>query len=131
MGAAAAPPPEEQTPTVEDWSERDQKLVVRTVPGSNCLADLVLRAKVRGRARCRRRRRRGAPPCGTRPLQQAAAAAVPRLPPALQPGHRAGARMRWPAARLPAADAWAPACACARRMRRPRMHAAAGGRHAG
>jgi hypothetical protein len=33
-------------PTVEDWSEKDCKVVVRTTPGSNLLADLVLRAKV-------------------------------------------------------------------------------------
>lgn len=45
MGAteAAAEP---DTPTVEDWSEKDQRIVVRTTPGTKVLADLVLRAKV-------------------------------------------------------------------------------------
>lgn len=39
-------------PTVEDWSERDQRIVVRSTPGSGLLADLVLRAKVRAVPAC-------------------------------------------------------------------------------
>ncbi|GBF88402.1 hypothetical protein Rsub_01114 [Raphidocelis subcapitata] len=47
-----APPPGsdagagDATPSVEDWSEKNQKIVVRTTPGSGYLADLVLRSKV-------------------------------------------------------------------------------------
>lgn len=49
MGArhAAAGAEPLHVPTVEDWSEKNSKITVRTTPGSNLLADLVLRAKVR------------------------------------------------------------------------------------
>ncbi|KAI8467121.1 MAG: hypothetical protein J3K34DRAFT_524027 [Monoraphidium minutum] len=44
--AAAAEVEEHNVPTVEDWSEKDSKIVVRTEPGANVLADLILRSKV-------------------------------------------------------------------------------------
>lgn len=34
------------SPSIEDWGERDQRVVVRSTPGSGLLADLLLRAKV-------------------------------------------------------------------------------------
>ncbi|KIY98108.1 hypothetical protein MNEG_9855 [Monoraphidium neglectum] len=46
MGTHTAVQEDLEVPTVEDWSEKDCKVVVRTTPGSNLLADLVLRAKV-------------------------------------------------------------------------------------
>lgn len=46
MGTKKVAAEQTEAPTVEDWSEKNQRITVRTTPGTHYLADLVLRAKV-------------------------------------------------------------------------------------